>query len=809
MDWLIKLLGIEAPENAALHSAELRFRGAFPWWFAALLLAVLTVAVFWLYARERAGLGVFRKSAMALVRVALLALLLFLLLRPILLAEYQGERPQSVVLLLDNSQSMRQQDRRLSTADRLRAAIARGQVPPTTSVTDSAALAALPSHATDPERVELVRAILTNPQLQLVDGLQRLGPLRPFLFGQRLRGALDDAAGAPPGQVGQRLAAVLKADEPRTGLADAINDLLQRKDGDLPAALVVMTDGLDNASKLTLEDAARDCARLKVPLHIYGVGSSEGGSLQLKDVGIPDTLFHDDTVSVPLRWRAQGFTKGIVVVTLTLGGKVVAQRDVPVHDGVDDRAVLSFIPPKGNKKEENLDLVASVKLKGNDTFKDSVTRPVRLIDRKVRILYIENTPRWEYKFLQTALLRDRRVEASFLLVKAAPQVLHSGPPFLPEFPARDRLFAFDLLILGDVAAADLGKQHMEWLVEFVKEGGGLVVIAGPQHAPASFDGTPLADVLPVEFLPVKFKVESDARPQAFHPLLTDAGERADFLALADTPQESLKAWKDLPGFYWHYPVTKLRPGATALLVHPRAKMGEQPMPLLASHYYGKGQVLFLAVEETWRWRYNARDRYLARFWGQLIYQLGLPHLLGNSRRVQVALEHSEAVLDRQSSIYARLLDADYRPLKKEQVPAVLEYLDAKKGQEARTRVVLERVPDREGEYRCLLPNDRPGRFELKLTEPEVATFPYRVNLPPRHELEEANLAVEPLREAARLSGGDLYREEDLYRLTTQVQPRKTVFTQRQEVVLWNPLTMLLLVGLITLEWVLRKFANLS
>ena len=43
-----------------------------------------------------------------------------------------------------------------------------------------------------------------------------------------------------------------------------------------------------------------------MPLYIYGVGSSEGGNLQFKDVLVPDTIFYEDTVSVPVRWRSRG-----------------------------------------------------------------------------------------------------------------------------------------------------------------------------------------------------------------------------------------------------------------------------------------------------------------------------------------------------------------------------------------------------------------------------------------------------------------------------------------------------------------------
>jgi hypothetical protein len=119
------------------------------------------------------------------------------------------------------------------------------------------------------------------------------------------------------------------------------------------------------------------------------------------------------------------------------------------------------------------------------------------------------------------------------------------------------------------------------------------------------------------------------------------------------------------------------------------------------------------------------------------------------------------------------------------------------------------VPGRPGEFRVLLPNDVPGRFRVRVTEPEPATFDYRVQLPPKHELEEAGLAEDELREAARLSGGRFYREEDLHRLPAEVPSRSVAFVQRQEVLLLNPLALLLFVGLVTAEWVVRKFSNLS
>jgi hypothetical protein len=799
MDYLTKLLVVDAPENTALRAAELSFRGLLPWWLAGLLFVTLVALTCYLYSLERGTMGWPRRVLMIVLRSTLLGLALLLLARPVLLAEFEGERPRGIVMLVDNSQSMQLQDRRLSEADRWRVAIAQNIVPAQTPLYDAKMPDPPASTLKDPARADLVRAVVKNSELKLVERLQAYGPVRTYLFGGDLQGkGLED----------------FKADETRTALADSVVKALQAKDADAPTAIIAISDGQDNASKFTLQEAAQACKDAGIPLHIYGVGTAEGGSLQLREVGAPDTLFVDDSVSVPLRWRAQGFKAGNVEINLTLGGQQVAKKTIPVQTGEDLRDVLSFIVPKGREAEENVDLVATIQYQGADGFKDSQTRTLRVVDRKIKVLVIENSPRWEYKFLQPALLRDRRIEVSFLLVNADPKVANSGPPFLSEFPStREKFFEarYNLIILGDVPATYLGKEHMEWIKEFVQNRGGLIVLSGRQHMPGDFENTPLAEVLPVEFRKVRVGLDADLRTQEFPPSLTEPGLRSEMLALADTPEENAEVWqKKLPGFHWQYPVTKLRPGAQALIVNPRARMGEQPMPLVATHYYGRGQVVFLGSDETWRWRWNHQDKYFVRFWGQLIYQVGLPSLLGDSaKRAQMALERSQATLGAPGSVFVRLLDKDYGPRKDPQVEGTLEYLDARPGQEKLRKVTLQAVPGRPGDYRALLTHDRPGRYELRVSNPDLNTFPFRVELPPRHELEESGLAEKPLRDMALVSGGRFYREEDLYRLPDNIELRKAQFTRRQEVLLWGPLTMMLFVGLISAEWLVRKFSNLS
>jgi hypothetical protein len=814
---------IDAPENTALHSAALSWRGLLPVWLAALLLVAASVGVLYLYRRENASISRARRLLLAGLRIALIALVLVLLSRPVLIAEYHGERPRGIVLMIDDTESMKQRDRRVTDADRMRVAVAKGLLPLDVALDDVNRLSSISAEKlANPTREELVLAVLDNPELKLRETLADKTPLQEFRFDRKLHG-VGDAAREPN----------------HTALADSLREVLVRGGGEQPAAVVVFTDGRDNASKLTLQEAAEACRDKGVPLCIYGVGSSNGGVLQIKDVSLPNTIFVDDKPDVPddpieivVLWRCRGFKKGTVLLTLELGNQTV-RREIAVKQGEELRQIVSFVPAKG--KEDKREFKATLEMKGDATTRDVWQRTVQVKNSRVKVLYVENVPRREYKFLQPLLDRDRRVLARYFLLEGDPRLAENRPSdaasslFLDQFPenfpdpsSRDGdTKPYDLLILGDVPPSSLGTQSIKAIQKFVKEGGGLVVVAGRQHMPADYVDSPLAEVLPVELTRQAFPILAEARTQAFRPLLTYDGEQSGMLALADSQEDNLRLWKedlwkDGRGFHWFYPVNGLRPGATALLVHPELRTGQapndKPMSLIASQYYGKGEVLYLGIDETWRWRDSTGDRLTSRFWGQIVTRLGLPHLLGHSRRVQLELERGEAMLGRPGTVKARLLDKDYEPLTRPSVRAILVQHDVRDGQKREQPIELKRIKSLPGEYRAALPNDAPGRFELRVDESEgleASSLSYRVEQPPGHETEIAGMAEEALRSAAETSGGRFYREEDLSHLATDIAPRALPFVQRQEILLWSPLTMLLFVGLITAEWVLRKFSNLS
>lgn len=800
---------------------DLAFRG-WPLWVGVVLGLIAVAAVGVLYVRESPRLGFAPRALMALLRIAIVAVVAFLLLRPVFVYENKGERQRPVAVLVDVSESMKNRDPRPGNTDQWRVAIAYGFVPPDKGIPESPVMSAVGEGKMPdkPARFEIAREALLNPKLALLDKLREAGPVEPSTFGLNRSGRES---------FDTRWIKELNATEPRTALADAISELIDRDEKDLPAAIVAITDGRENYSsrRRSLDDLARECARLKVPLHIYGVGSSAYGHVQLREALVPDTLFVDDMVSVPVRYRVKGVADGKAEIVLKYGDREVARKLIdPVREGDDLREILSFSPTKEDALAKKPELTVTVRVTTGfgataEILTDETVKNVKVVDRKLKVLVVDSLPRFDFKFLQRALLRDRRVEASFFLTEGDRQSMRAGRPWVAGFALgrdefRKELFEYDLLIFGDIPGTFWTPEQQDVIKQFVAEGGGLIHIAGKWHAPAAWVKSPIGDVLPVEFDAVRFPIESPARPIGFKPQVAPAAARSAVLSLEDDPLDNARRWRQLSEMYWHYPVKKLKPAAEAFLIHPTEKTTDgKPMPLLAGHYYGKGYVVFMGFDETWRWRFNEADKYFGRYWSQLVYVAGVPRTVG-TKLTQLSMNTTDPIQGKTGEVYARLFTKDFQPVTADEVEARLVKVDAdpnEKDSNIPVKLTALRGPDNKptGEYVATMPFNRTGRFALKVdpNNGNPAALDYRVSLPPEHELAPGAMAEGEMRKLAEATGGGFYREEDLHKLPAQVKAQMAPFSIRTEFILWNKWAMILLIVLLTMEWVVRKFNGLS
>lgn len=812
---LLKLLGLKVDAGVDIANASLEFRGSMGWggWFVWVLL--MAFFVYWTYRLSPSHLSRFRRGVLVALRCLFLAGLLLLLMRPVLAFTVEGNVRRLLVVLLDNSASLKIPDPRVTPEEQKRAAIARGLIDPKKGLTQSISTsdAQSVSRAT---RLSLVKGVLENQKLDLLPSLQKNFDLAAYQFGQSvgdLMGKGELATGTNSTQVDISTASDwgnrLDGHQATTALGDALREVSNRKRGQPLAGIVVVTDGANNSGSPPLEAAERLHSE-GVPLYIYGVGLTAPRDIILGNLLAPEVTFVQEELDVTVRVRGQGLAGQTATVKLQLGDQVM-EKPITFSGNTEQVIVFGITP----QKEGEFDLQASIAPRTDEAVTDNNSRKqrIKVIDAKINVLLVDQSPRWEFRYLQAMLLRDRRVSLKCYLVEGDPAIARTEKsPYLSSFPARrEDLLKFDLVIFGDVDPRFVTPTQQEYLNELVsKFGGAMLMVAGRRYTPQAYRRSTLYAMLPVEFEGIGADVAPDLtiadKPIALE--LTGAGRTSPIMRLDENEARNRELWQKLPPLYWISRVSRPKPAAEVLLVDPdpakESRFGK--MPVVAMHQYGLGQVMYVGTDNTWRWRKNSGDVYYTAFWGQLVQRLALPRLLGGNKRIQLTTDRQNYLAGDRVTIYARLYSSSFEAI---QEPVV-------KGQFARrgetspsTEVLLRTLPDQPGLYRGEFIAGASGDYQFTVDLDSTAPLDFSV-IEPQFELGDTAMNETMLDQMAKITGGAFLREEDLYKLPQLVTAKSEKVRSPLEVELWaSPMVFLILLLLATVEWVIRKLNYLK
>jgi hypothetical protein len=281
------------------------------------------------------------------------------------------------------------------------------------------------------------------------------------------------------------------------------------------------------------------------------------------------------------------------------------------------------------------------------------------------------------------------------------------------------------------------------------------------------------------------------------------------LRLADKEDENARLWASLPPVYWVAKVSRAKPAAEVLLVDPdparESRFGR--MPVMAVQQYGLGQVMFIGTDNTWRWRKNAGDFYYTAVWGQIAQRVSIQRLLGVSRRTQLNTDRANYLTGDRVTIYARLYSGVGFDAVQE--PAVKAFYGLKSGAGARPEVILRPVPEQPAMYRGEFIAPAAGAYSFWVESDPETLLDFNVT-EPRFEFGETAMNEPLLKDLAARTGGQYFREEDLRQLPDAIRSRTERVQSPLEVELWaSPLYFLLILGVVTTEWILRKLWHLK
>ncbi|MCA9050942.1 MAG: hypothetical protein KDA89_19530, partial [Planctomycetaceae bacterium] len=582
-------------------------------------------------------------------------------------------------------------------------------------------------------------------------------------------------------------------------------------------SVVLLSDGRHNYGP-SPQEAAERLGRQAVSVIPIVYGSDDAApDLCLLKAECPETTFRRDTVRGILVIRDSMPPGHPFTAEIRHGNEVLWQQQLVTAPAAERRVPFEFSVEELTEKLQQrfdtdithhtlpLSLTASVVPLPDEAETINNDQPlfVSVITQSHRILILDGRSRWETRYVRNAFQRDAQwLTDTIIAGPGTDSVEMPRGSQKDQFPdSQTRLMEYDLVILGELDQQLLSDTDREWLQEFVAvRGGGLILVDGSRGHLHRLAETNLKDVLPVSW------------PQAVSPktsaelILTTAGSDSAACLLAADSQENRDLWRQLAAPKSVIAAEAL-PGTEVWL---EAVSGSETLPLVVTRRFGAGRVLYLASDETWRWRYKAADLYHQRIWNQWarfvmprpfsvsdeyasIDSGPLRHHAGNTADIRIRLRNEDGLPNATATVDA-LLWRDGRVV---------------------STVSLKPDPDQPGIYRGRSAELSAGTYEVSVRasgySDEVMTARSRliVQSDPVAELLETAADAELLKDVAAASGGSLLREEnirDLPELLAGFSHGRILETDTplsQSYLLFVPIVLLL-----TLEWILRKRAGL-
>ena len=559
-----------------------------------------------------------------------------------------------------------------------------------------------------------------------------------------------------------------------------------------------MSDGSDNSGGIDL-DTVSHIRQQRIPIHTIGFGKeSVSNDIELSDVSVPARALANSRLNAQVTFHQAGFAGQKTRISVRDGGKVVASQEVTLKaDGTSQTENVVFNAGAAGPRtvQVTVEPIAGEENKANNTL----TRLVNVTGRKMRILYVEGEPRWEFKFIRRALDDDPNVEIASMLRTTPNKIYRQGlssPAELENgFPTKaEELFAYDGLIIGSVEANYFTPIQQELIRQFAdRRGGGVLFLAGRFGlGDGGYARTPLADMLPVKLPLSGTTFHRDYSTADLAP----AGRDSLVTRLEDNPQKNFDRWKKMPQVANYQVVGEVKPGAVALLNVTPA--GHRPEPLLVTEHYGRGRSAVLATAGTWRWQMSQPKEDMTHeiFWRQLL------RWVVQETPGQISASTPRQVLSDENKVHLRVeaRDKSFQPMSNARVQAHIT------GPEGLSETIsLAAQPLEEGVYTADYTAVKPGSYVAEITTDagrDVLMFRREDGVAENfHTAQNKDL----LKKLSEQTGGHYYASGDARQLVDDISFSDAGITASQTLDLWDmPIVLLLAVCLRGAEWLLRR-----
>ncbi|MDB4664508.1 VWA domain-containing protein [bacterium] len=690
-----------------------------------------------------------------------------------------------------------------------------------------------------------IYSIRTEQSLTEILGLQ------PQEINAEDRNPLDEITPDKPMRVvdwGEELA----ASGTQSRIGDAVRNILTDHDPSTLAGIVLISDGQNNGGT-DVNVAMAAARRSQVSIYPIGLGSSSAPTnVRIVDIDAPRRIYPGDKFAVSAVLQGSGENPLDVEVQLLDGidsgpkerqtgqnenkieppGEVIDSQKVRINnDGTLTGIRFELEPEAIGRRRLAIRIVAP---EADNNERDDI-RDARyeVVGEKLKVLVVAGGPTREYRFVRNMLYRDNSIQLDAWLQTGQPGISQDADNVLQDFPSTaDELFKYDTIALFDPNWLDFSAEQLNLLDRWLtQQAGGMIIVAGPVYHPewkrrrTDPRMSTIAGFYPLSFTnrPMLFDGGRQGGSVAWPLKFTPEARRAEFLWIADTPEESESIWNDFSGVYDFVDSKSAKAGAKvyALFADPTTEIGGSLPIYLASQFYGAGKVYFQGSGEMWRLRAES-DAYFDTYYTKLVRWVSEGRLLRDSTRGVLLVDNSKAMIGDTIVVRAVLVDEKYEPLDIPEVPAKIL---SPNGRIDDINLQPLKGEPRAGTYGGRFIVRESGSYELRLTlgdalNEQVLRQSVQVRLP-TVELERPRRNDQELEQYATITNG-VYLPLDPSMSNTEVQtqlaatvrpqPQATIlpgtpnslFNERRNVVL-----MWLIATMLTMEWVIRRLHRLA
>ena len=570
-------------------------------------------------------------------------------------------------------------------------------------------------------------------------------------------------------------------------------------------AVILLSDGAWNSGKSPVGAAAKLRNR-RTKVYAVPTGSSDWlPDIEVKKVIAPAFCLSNEKISIPFQIQSRMKTEIRTTVELVSEYGVENSKSIILSPGemLEDSIIWQ---PKRNGEYR---LTLKTPVQNGELISDNNSSSFTILVKKelLQVLLIDTLPRWEYRYLRNALMRDPGVEVNTLLLH--PRLgAGGGKGYIPRFPTREELSKYDVIFIGDIGTGtnELTKKDAELIEGVVKQqGSGVVFMPGYQGRQLSLLDTIIGDMYPVELdrdRPGGYASGIESKME-----LSGKGREHFLLMLADTPSMNSYVWRHLPGFFWNAAVKKERPGSTVLAVHSGLKCESGRMPLIVTREYGNGNVLFMGTDSAWRWRKGVEDKYHYRFWGQVVRWMAHKRHLAYDKGIRCFFVPEAPNAKNQVTLYATLHNRAGTPVDNADVTVSIKPENG----DAAVTFQLHQEKDGWGLYKGSFTPEKSGRYTLNISSPQTGS---NIDIKLDVSGEKLEKTGEPvhrntLLEITRITRGQLFTPDELGKLIKQINALPKQVEIEKRFMLWCQWWWgAIIIFMLTLYWVIRKVNGL-